>query len=120
MTDFVWVTFRREGIHRYPAAGTNPDLKSVDFLQYPHRHMFHFKVWVQVHHDDRDREFIMEKRFMEDLYGSGTLQLDFKSCEMIARDLAATLTKRYQGENRALRIEVSEDGENGCFMEFPA
>jgi len=118
MTDWVWVTFQREGIHKYPAAGTNPELSSVSFLQYPHRHMFHFRVYIQVHHDDRDREFIMEKRWMENLYGSGTLQLDFQSCEMIARGLAAQLQQRYQGENRRLKIEVSEDGENGCLMEF--
>lgn len=116
MTDYVWVTFRKEGIHRYPEAGTNPELESVSFLQYPHRHIFHFKVWVQVFHDNRDREFIMEKRWMESLYEDKTLELDFKSCEMIAKDLQAQLAKRYAGEHRKLKIEVSEDGENGCLM----
>lgn len=24
MTDYVWATFMKEGIHRYPEAGTNP------------------------------------------------------------------------------------------------
>jgi hypothetical protein len=116
MTDYVWVTFQKEGIHRYPAAGTDPRLESVSFLQYPHRHMFHFKVWVQVFHDDRDREFIMEKRWMESLYEDKTLELDFKSCEMIAKDLQKQLAERYRGEHRKLKIEVSEDGENGCLM----
>jgi hypothetical protein len=102
MTDWVWVTFQREGIHKYPAALTDPALESVRFLGFEHRHMFHFRVWIEVHHDDRDREFIMEKRWMEGLYGSGTLQLD------------------YAGEHRKLMIEVSEDGENGCLMEFTA
>ncbi len=120
MTDWVWVTFQREGIHKYPAALTDPGLESVRFLGFEHRHMFHFRVWIEVHHDDRDREFIMEKRWMEGLYGSGTLQLDYQSCEMIARGLAAQLQQRYAGERRKLMIEVSEDGENGCLMEFTA
>jgi len=118
MTDYVWVTFAREGIHCYPAARTDPALESVSFLASPHRHMFHFKVWIEVFHNDRDREFIMEKRWMESLYGDNVLQLDFKSCEMMAQDLAAKLADRYVGENRKLRIEVSEDLENGCLMEF--
>lgn len=116
MTDYVWCTFQKEGIHRYPEAGTNPELEPVNFLQYPHRHIFHFKVWVQVFHDNRDREFIMEKRWMESLYADKTLQLDFRSCEMIARDLQQQLAKRYAGEHRKIKIEVSEDGENGCLM----
>jgi hypothetical protein len=118
MADFVWVTFRREGIHRYPEAGTNPELESVSFLAHPHRHIFHFRVYIEVYHDNRDREFIMEKRWMENLYSDGTLQLDYKSCEMIARDLNTHLAERYKGQNRQVKIEVSEDGENGCFMEF--
>ena len=116
MTDYVWCTFQKEGIHRYPEAATNPELKEVAFLANDHRHIFHFKVWVQVFHDNRDREFIMEKRWMESLYTTGTLQLDHKSCEMIAKDLQVQLAKRYAGEHRKIKIEVSEDGENGCLM----
>ena len=53
MTDFVWVTFRKEGIHKYPAAATDPKLATgdwldVSFLGVPHRHIFHFKVWIEV------------------------------------------------------------------------
>ena len=36
-------TFQKEGIHKYPAALTDPELKGVEFLGYPHRHMFHLK-----------------------------------------------------------------------------
>lgn len=114
----VWVTFQKEGIHKYPAAGTDPELSEVSFLQYPHRHVFHFKVWIQVHHDNRDREFIIEKRWMESLYDEKTLELDFKSCEMISNDLYKELKERYKGENRDIWIEVSEDGENGSFTVY--
>ena len=117
----IWVTFQKEGIHRYPAAETDPQLATgdeydVSFLAYPHRHMFHFKVWIDVFHNDRDIEFIQFKRWLEILYSEGTLQLDFKSCEMIADDLYLAIAARYP--KRAVWIEVSEDGENGCFIEY--
>lgn len=109
---FIWVTFRKEGIHKYPAALTDEKLKDVQFLGYPHRHIFWFKVELGVYHDDRDVEFILFKRELESLYDSNTLQLDYKSCEMIADELSNYILNKYP--NRPLRIEVSEDGENGC------
>jgi len=117
----IWVTFSKEGIHKYPAALTDPNLATgdeydVSFLGYPHRHIFHFKVWIEVFHDDRDIEFIQFKRWLEKLYGNAELQLDFKSCEMIADDLALTIQKTYP--NRYIKISVAEDNENGCEMEY--
>jgi len=111
----IWVTFKREGIHKYPAALEDPKLEDVKFLGYPHRHMFHFKVWIEVFHDDRDIEFIQFKRWLESLY-QGTLELDYKSCEMIADELADQIQTKYPG--RQVRIEVSEDGENGCDIDY--
>lgn len=112
----IWITFRKEGIHKYPAALTDPKLATgdeydVSFLGYPHRHVFHFKISIEVFHDDRDIEFIQFKRWLEKLYDQKTLQLDYKSCEMISDDLFKQITKRYPG--RTIEIEVSEDGENG-------
>jgi len=88
----IWVTFRKEGIHRYPAAGTDPNLCSpgeydVSFLANAHRHIFHFKVWISVEHNDRDIEFIQFKRWLESLYNKDILELDFKSCDMMSDDL---------------------------------
>ena len=108
----IWVTFQKEGIHCYPAAATDPKLESVSFLCHPHRHMFHFRVEMEVFHDDRDVEFIMLKRELEGLYNAGTLQLNNMSCEMIARELLIYLTHTYP--DRDLAIDVSEDNENGC------
>ena len=118
----IWVTFRREGIHMYPGADTDPalatgDWDDVSFLGVPHRHIFHFKVWIEVFHDDRDIEFIQFKRWLERSFDDGTLELNHKSCEMIARDLYAVINARYPV--REVRIEVSEDGENGCYLIFP-
>lgn len=117
----IWVTFRKEGIHKYPAALTDPKLASgdeydVSFLGYPHRHIFHFKVAIEVFHDDRDIEFIQFKRWLENLYKDNTLSLDYKSCEMIADDLYARINARYPGRN--VWIDVSEDGENGCHIQY--
>jgi hypothetical protein len=117
----IWVTFRKEGMHKYPAALTDPALATgdeydVSFLGYPHRHIFHFKVWIGVTHDDRDIEFIQFKRWLENLYSSGTLQLDYKSCEMMSGDLYDSISNKYPG--REVWIEVSEDGENGSFIKY--
>ena len=118
----IWVTFSKEGIHKYPAALEDPKLATgdeydVSFLGYPHRHIFHFKVWIEIYHADREIEFIQFKRWLEKLYGEDIIQLDFKSCEMIADDLAEQIKAKYPG--RWLKISVAEDNENGCEMEYP-
>jgi len=117
----IWVTFQKEGMHKYPAALTDKALATgdeydVSFLGYPHRHIFHFKVWIGVTHDDRDIEFIQFKRWLLNLYKDATLSLDFKSCEMMSGDLYDVISKKYP--NREIWIEVSEDGENGSFIKY--
>jgi hypothetical protein len=119
----IWITFRKEGIHCYPAAATDPQLATgdqfdVSFLANPHRHIFHFRVWIDVLHNDRDIEFIQFKRWLEGLYSgpSSILQLDYKSCEMICDDLYLQIASRYP--DRAVWIEVSEDGENGALIKY--
>lgn len=119
---FIWVTFQKEGIHRYPAAADDPSLATgdwldVSFLATPHRHIFHFRVEMEVFHDNRDVEFIQLKRILENQYATGALQLNYKSCEMMARDLYGSLISMYPGRDYV--IEVSEDGENGCRIYFP-
>ena len=74
-------------------------------------------------HNDRDIEFIQFKRWLERRYTSvekgleDALQLDYKSCEMIADDLAHVIQKKFPG--RWLKISVAEDNENGCEIEYP-
>jgi len=117
----IWVTFQKEGIHCYPAAATDPNLATgdeydVSFLATPHRHIFHFRVWLSVTHNDRDVEFIQFKRWLENLYKDSILKLDYKSCEMMSDDLYDTISQKYPG--REVWIEVSEDGENGSFIKY--
>ena len=118
---FIFVTFQKEGIHCFPDALDNPkfatgDEYDVSFLGHPHRHIFHFKVWIGVEHNDRDIEFIQFKRWLENLYEDGTVQLDHKSCEMISDELYVVISGKYP--RREVWIEVSEDGENGSFIKY--
>jgi hypothetical protein len=117
----IWTTFQKEGIHCYPAAATDPNLATgdeydVSFLGTPHRHIFHFRVWISVIHNDRDIEFIQFKRWLENLYKDSILKLDYKSCEMMSDELYDTISQKYP--DREIWIEVSEDGENGSFIKY--
>jgi hypothetical protein len=117
----IFVTFQKEGIHKYPAAATDPALATgdeydVSFLGTPHRHIFHFDVAIEVFHNDRDIEFIQFKRWLENLYKGGTLELNYKSCEMISDDLFEQIATRYPERN--IVIQVSEDNENGATIVY--
>jgi len=107
----IRVSFQKEGIHRYPAA---KDLKGVEFLQYPHRHIFHFYVTLEVSHNDRDVEFILFKRELEALFESGAMQADYMSCEMMAEEVLGYIETEYPG--RVVQVEVFEDDENGAIL----
>ena len=109
----ISVTFQKEGIHKWPGA---KDCPGVEFLANDHRHIFHFKVAIEVFHDDRELDFILFKRELEGLYTDSTLELDYKSCEMMADDLSEYIIDKYPGRN--LVIEVSEDGENGVVQHY--
>ena len=123
----IWVTFTKEGVHMYPGADTNPalatgDWDDVSFLGIPHRHIFHFRVRIEVFHNDRDIEFIQFKRWMERLYNNGAsdgevLDLNHRSCEMIADELYEKISNKYPG--RFVEISVAEDNENGCSIFYP-
>lgn len=119
----IFVTFQKEGIHKYPAAATDPllatgDEYDVSFLGTPHRHIFHFNVAIEVEHSNRAIEFIQFKRWIERLYSDSTLQLNYKSCEMMAEDLYEVIATKYP--DREIQITVSEDGENGATLTFAA
>ena len=117
----IFVKFQKEGIHKYPAAATDPALATgdeydVSFLATPHRHIFHFEVTIEVFHNDRDIEFIQFKRWLENQYSQGILALDYKSCEMISDDLYEVIATRYPDRN--IIIRVSEDDENGALIMY--
>lgn len=107
----IWVTFQRKGLHRYPAASSAASLSDVKYLGDVHRHLFKFKVAISVEHNDREIEFHQFLNWLESLYDQNMLQLDYKSCEMLADDLYEKIAVKYPG--RGIIIEISEDGECG-------
>ena len=112
----IWVTFQRAGFHRYPAASEDPKLSDVSYLGSRHRHLFKFKVEIEIFHNDRELEFHQVLNYCESLYKDTHLEIDYKSVEMLADDLYLQLASRYPG--RFMSIEVSEDGENGCAITY--
>ena len=112
MKTYIKVSFQKEGIHKFPGA---KDLPGVEFLQYPHRHIFYFYVTMEVLHDNREVEFILFKRELENLYSEHALELDYQSCEMMAESLINYIEENYP--KRAIKVEVYEDNENGAIVE---
>ncbi len=116
----IIVRFQLEGFHNFPAA--RELFPEVSFLSFRHRHIFHFECKKQVLHDDRDVEFILFKReiqnYLIEEYGSNQwgghpsmMYCEFgpMSCEMIARELL----EKFDLESAS----VFEDGENGALLE---
>jgi hypothetical protein len=119
---FIYVPFIKEGYHCFPEAATDPayatgDKFDVSHLGFRHMHYFHFKVWVEVNHTNRDIEFIQFRRWLESLYDVGTLKLDNQSCEMISDNLHKIIFDKYPVD---IRIDVAEDGINGSYTEYSA
>ena len=117
---WIYVNFQKVGFHRYPAAGTDPQLCSageydVSYLAARHRHLFKFNVQIEIFHNDRELEFHQVLTYCESLF-KNTIEIDSKSVEMLADDLYLQLANRYPGRN--MKIGVSEDGECGCVIEY--
>lgn len=103
---FVYATLQKEFIHQYKDAP-----EEVAYLRYPHRHVAHIKVKVEVYHNEREIEFIMLKHQLENFVN--LTNLTNNSCETIAENILNYIKSYYDG-NRDITITVSEDAENGC------
>jgi hypothetical protein len=114
---FIKVSYQHEGIHRFPEAATNPELADVQFLAHPHRHIFWFYVTTSVSHDNREIEFIQQKRWLESMFKENVINIDYKSCEMLAEMVLNKLIDKY-GDFRYYKVEVYEDNENGGIVEY--
>ena len=111
----IFVTTQFEGLHRWKDAPAE-----VAFLREYHRHMFHVRFEVEVTEEDREIEFILLKRELNDLIRVlfGGAELD-DSCETIARRILDFMTREYHScAGRACVCEVCEDGENGAIVEI--
>jgi hypothetical protein len=99
----VIVTLQIEATHNWPKC----PFKDVDFLRYPHRHIFHIKCKKEVTHTDRDVEIILLKRDIKSyLLKQYNGKFGSKSCEMIAEELCELFKLNY--------CSVLEDNENGA------
>lgn len=112
MVNYIWVTNEKEMIHNYPNAPN-----AVSFLRNEHRHLFKFKTYLEIFHEDRDLEFIIVKRYIDSILNQINIFLGEKSCEMISRELARRLQIEYP--KRDIMVEVSEDNENGVLYNYP-
>ena len=103
---FVYITDTVQFFHKYENA---PD--EVAFLRNLHRHLAHYKVSIEVFHDDREIEFIMLKNKLSGFTHNTDHDLNC-SCEQFAEQLLEWV-QFYYGKHRDVKIEVNEDGENG-------
>lgn len=118
---YVYTQFVKEGYHLYPEAKDHPSLATGDYLDVSHLgerhfHYFYFKVWVEVNHSNRDIEFIQLRRRIEREYREGAMEVNHKSCEMLAEDLLEVLKTWYPGVS--IKIDVSEENINGALLEY--
>ena len=107
----VIVKLEIEGLHNWPAAQSV--FPEVGFLANMHRHKWFITAKKKVNHDDRDVEFIMFKRDIEEwlkttYYNalSRTHEFGAKSCEMLAKEIMEEFDCVY--------VSVFEDNENGA------
>ena len=107
----IIVKLEIEGLHNWPDA--QAIVPEVGFLSSMHRHKWFITVKKQVNHDDRDVEFIMFKRDIEEWLGhqyynlaSRTHEFGAKSCEMLAEEILK--------EFECVYVSVFEDNENGA------
>ena len=109
---FIIVRFQYEGFHFWKDAPNE-----VDFLRKPHRHLFHAEVQLPVIHNDRQLEFFIVKRFLQNFVDS-TFDFDLgqKSCEMMCEEILIAVQKKF-GLQKGVSVYVSEDGENGSMVE---
>jgi len=109
---FIYVKTDYPMLHQYKKA---PD--EVSFLKYLHRHIFKFKICIEVGEQDRDIEFFIFKNYIDVLIVDMDETLgDGRSCEQMSNFLYKKITNEYP--KREIRIDVSEDGENGSYVEY--
>lgn len=102
----IEVELNLPGIHYWPGA---KDYVEVEYLQYPHRHIFCFQLAFDVSHGNRDLEFIMMRNKIEAYLNKTYFDDNYKllnfgpmSCEMIAEELqlAFSCSKVRVGEDK--------------------
>ena len=111
---FIKVRTQFEGFHFYPnASQIDP---RIEFLEKLHRHIFKVEVKISVEHDDRELEFFLVKWALNDFIEAGNQ--NYKSCEMIAREIIEDHLIPNYGTFRTYEVVVSEDGESDGIVQY--
>jgi len=115
MKMFIIVKAQKEALHQWPEAP-----EEVLFLRNLHRHIFYIEVKVPVSHEERDVEFILLKRKLEEFLNYIGMNLGQMSCESFAiRIYGALRSEKFSGPCvTAHSIKVFEDNENGAEVVF--
>lgn len=95
---------RFSAIHCWPEC----PIIEVGYLRNPHRHEFHVKMKMQVHHANRDVEFIQLKNDVNKWIRENWEASDLGS--MSCEDMCKTLFLEFGVDY----VSVLEDGENGA------
>jgi len=111
MTNYIWFKTQKSAFHHWPDAP-----KEVKYLSVKHRHLFYFKIHIEVHHNDREIEFHMFRNPINEYIQHWEENLESSSCEMLADRLNNFIHKRWP--NRKVIIEVSEDNECRTVMKY--
>jgi len=103
MRKYIVIKTQFEAIHCWPDC----DIPAVAFLSLPHRHIFYVVVKWTINDNNREKEFIMQKRGVELFLGTWSRRdIGGMSCE----DIAETLLKEFKADF----VSVFEDNENGA------
>lgn len=99
-----WTTY---GFHFWPNAPY-----ARNYLSSRHRHRFEWVAGIEVGHDDREVEFHDFLELCQAWTPEG--ELGSKSCEMLAREVLASIVATF---GRTAFVECWEDGEVGARVE---
>ena len=104
MKSYIVINFEFPALHCWPGC----PFEEVSFLRDSHRHLFKVTVRAEVGHDDREIEFIMFKKKIEEFIREQYYDKDLgkRSCEMICKELLNYFPL-------LCYAKVMEDGENG-------
>lgn len=109
---YIWVTAEFEAFHRWDKAP-----EQVAFLRNLHRHIFKVRANFKVTHSDRDLEFFMVKKMLNDYISNFLVPLSRgeqgMSCEMFAEKIFIFFKSN---SYPVVEVSVSEDGENGAIV----
>ncbi len=108
---YIKIRFEFEGIHCWPEAP-----EQVSFLKNSHRHLFKVEAVMNVHHHDREMEFFIVKKDLQELVKTLGFDLGRMSCEDMAHRIYQHI--RFVYNRSFVRVEVSEDGENAAIIEW--